>query len=946
MKRFIAFFLLGMTISIWADDRAVFQNAEQHFAAGEYNSARERYRDLIDEYPDSPLVGQAWLRTGQIQYSLRELDSAVLTLERVSVRYLSGTVQDSVHLWLGLAYYRLDSFGEAERELNLHLERRPDESGLSLLYRGLARYKLGNQSGAEEDLLAALESPVLATALAQLLSIYADSDRFGETVSLWETYGTRIPRGTDREVILRFVADAAYETDDMDLSVTVYEELTEYGLDNAQWAYFRLYSIGEAAGADVRAIYRRAEQRLAPEPERLAEFWYDLGRVSLESGRLEVAELYLRRLWDLRDEYTVPGQAVLYLADTLDRQGRRDEAIVLLGESLRYSSDREEERRAILGEFLLSAGREEEALEALEPALAVSGRLDSELMERIVYLSATAMVETGDLESALAVLERDQFSAASADHRELPLLRAWLLMANGRMERAVRAYREYLSLYDDDIEARRYLIRALLGAGETSAVLRESVAAIARDDDPYLRYYAGLAAFDLGRYEEAKTHLEAAREGGVDTPLLLYHLVWTYYRLGELTDALALTGEVNVDALAPELAFQVTYLKSDMLFRRSRYDEASVSLAGLLSGDLDRDKNTQIRRLLAQVYREAGRFDEALDQYREMILLTSDETETARIRRDYGNLLSTAGYTEQAVDELVSVNERFPGTTSGEAALIDAGEILFTYGNYTEARELFRRYRITYPEGSYLDQALYRAGAASVELGEPAAALLWWEPLIRTLPDSPWVPRTMLAVAHIYEVSGRLRRALENVEGLIARYPAAPEAEEAGLLRRRWRLELDGFSRREAELWAELDEAKLPEGSDRWFELILEVGRITIREQITLSSARTGIVDYLRQAMAFSSRTEAAEAGLLLGEYYLRQAEYRSSVETYLSVAELAGADDDQRAQSLFEVVQLAMTRLHDESVAASAANQLRRLYPDSIWTQRLQPVLEGGSNE
>ncbi len=946
MKRIVPIVLAVIAVTAWADDLSVFQDAERRFATGEYGLAGERYHDLIDEYPDSPLVGQSWLRIGQSQYSLGSLEQALLTFKRVAVRYLSDTVQDSVYLWLGLCEFRLERYGEAEEAFDTHLNGKPTDPALAALYRGLTREKRSDLFGAEADLRVALDSPLYPAAMAHLLSLYARQSRYTDSIDLWSTAGIRLP-GQDpyREAILRFVADAAFEAGVVNLAEELYNELTALGTDNAQWAFFRLYLITEERGGDARDVYRRAEQRLAAEPARLAEFWYDLGRSSYEAGRLQIAELYLRRLWDLRTGQSVPGQAILYLAYALDGQERSAEAAEIIEESLSFDFDVENERRVFLGELHLRNGDPLRARDALDPALQSSGIAAEPIYERLVYLSATARIESGKTADALSLVRTDRFNAASVESQQLARQRAWLFLATGDAERAVRAYREYLSVYPEDASARRELIRALLGAGEPAAAYREGNAALGGDPDAELRYYTGLAAFELARYPEARDLLTEARARGIRTALLDYHLMWTLYRSGMIAESLEVAQTMDRAALPSALTFQVTYLQSFMLFRGGRNADAATGLVALVSRELEAGQDMQVRRLLAKVYREEGAYEEALDQYREMLLLSTSDGESAEIWREYGRLLELAGYRDQAIEELLNLHIRFGDTAAGEGALMDAATVYFSEDRFQEARDLFRLYRSEYPGGLFLDEALYRAGFSSLELGEPAAALLWWEPLIRTRPESPWVPRTMLAVALIYEERGQLRRALETAEGLIARYPDAPETDEAGLLRRRWRLELDGFSRREAELWAELDETSPPAGSDRWFSLILELGRITIREQITLSSGRAGIVDYLRQARTFADRTEAAEAGILLGEYYQRQAEFRSAIEAYLSVAELPGANDDQRAQSLYQVVLISSSRQQDRETADLAAAQLKSLYPESIWSQRLSTPV-GGDHE
>ena len=175
----------------------------------------------------------------------------------------------------------------------------------------------------------------------------------------------------------------------------------------------------------------------------------------------------------------------------------------------------------------------------------------------------------------------------------------------------------------------------------------------------------------------------------------------------------------------------------------------------------------------------------------------------------------------------------------------------------------------------------------------------------------------------------------------MAAYPNSPRTAEADRRRRTLRLELDGLSAREAELWVALESADdAPEpGTGAWFDLVVELGRIAIREQITLTAQRSRIVDYLLRAGDYTG-AEAAEASVLLAEYYRRRGETRAAVERYVQAAATPGAPEELRAQSLFELAVLARDR-GDNATARDAVRELNSRYPESIWSDRAQSVLE-----
>ncbi|MCG8479059.1 MAG: tetratricopeptide repeat protein, partial [Spirochaetales bacterium] len=335
----------------------------------------------------------------------------------------------------------------------------------------------------------------------------------------------------------------------------------------------------------------------------------------------------------------------------------------------------------------------------------------------------------------------------------------------------------------------------------------------------------------------------------------------------------------------------------------------------------------------------------ALVQYRILADNAADDRQRSEFLSLLAATLAALGRVEEAILEYDGLADRLPRTEAGRRALLEAGEILVSAERYREARERFRAYQSRYPRGEEIDRALYWAGATSYELGEPGRALLWWEPLVNEFPRSDFTPETLFLAAGIYVDRGQRRQALELYDRLTAAYPDSRRAREAERLRRTIRLELDGLSAREAELWVQLQpgsERGPVQGGELWFELVLELGRIAIREQITLTAQRTRIIDYLLDAARFDG-PEAAEATLLLAEYYRRRGETRSAIERYIEAAAKSGASDELRARSLFELAVLAREE-GDSTTAERALGELRERYGESIWADRAQRIMESAS--
>ncbi len=691
----------------------------------------------------------------------------------------------------------------------------------------------------------------------------------------------------------------------------------------------------------MQRIYREAEQRLAPEPERLADFWFSLGSDALQRGRYELAELYLSRLWDVRRDRMIDGTAALYLARAINSQERSGEALSLLRDSLQDDSVSEAattERRALAARLHLQSNEFEAAAEILEAGDVV------EATSGTLYSWAFARYRTGHQEEVLERLTANRTQPLLSERPPLMRLRGRLYLEAGDSTEAVRSYRVYLAERPEDAVARLELVRALVAATQFPAVEQE----ISRLEDSELpagreqevQYLRGIAAFHREDYETAVAALESVDDAGYE-PVRSYHLAWSRYRLGDTGAAQERIASV-VDDLSPDLQADGRYLYAWTLYRGGARSEARSQLLRILGESLSRAEEIRTRQLLATLHIEDGNFGDALSQYR--VLADSAEGTAERVRYEQliATTLASAGRTQEAVTRYDEIADQFPETSAGRVALLEAGELLYGMGSLRQARERFREYQSRFPEGQDLDRALYWAGLTSYELDEPGRSLLWWEPLIDRFPRSSYTPEVLFLTAQIYTERDQRRRALELYDRLVAAYPDSSEAADAQRLRRTIRLELDGLSGREADLWVELepgDGAGPEPGSERWFDLVLELGRIAIREQISLTRERSRIVDKLLEAAEFEG-PDAAEASVLLAEYYRRRGETNAALDRYVEAAGTDGAPDELRAQSLYELAVLARDA-GDSRTAQEALEELSARYDGSIWADRAERMME-----
>lgn len=935
---------------VQATDRDLFEEGNRRFTAGNYTLAIERYERLLDDYPASRYRGDAQLRIAQSAFYLGDYADALERLRRIAVRARAGDLAPTVQLWIGLTSYQLDNMTDADTALSRHIDTAPTPQGRAWLYRGLARVRLGRIDAAREDLTTALrqtEAREQAYAAAVLMELAYDADDFATVLQVYESLPVVAPSEPYAEQRLRYAADAARESGRVEEAIRRYRLLADYSIASAQWAYRQLYAIfrDRQDRATMAEVYRDAEQRLAAEPQRLAEFWFALGTDALERERYELAELYLSRLWDVRSQRTIDGTAALYLARAMEAQDRPGEAIGLLTESLVDAAVTDAvrpERVASAARLLVQQGAFARAAGLLEEYAVVTHTAGT------LYTWAYARYREGVVDGPLERLRAGETQPLVREFPPLMRLRGRLLLEAGEPAEAVRSYRQYLTERPEDGVARTELIRGLVAAEQYGAADQEiarfredpAYAELSEDRRGELRYLGAVAAFNRQNYRAAAAGFEAVTDPTFE-PVRSYYLAWSLYRTGS-TAAARRTIVPVVDRLPDELIADGRYLLAWTLYRAGETERAADQLLQILGLPVDSADTRRARQLLATVYLEEARFDAALAQYEALAGDATDRRREAQYRQLAASTLVAAGRSDAAIAAYDAIADRYRETAVGQRALLEAGELLIDAGSDRLARERFREYNSRYPDGPDIDAALYWAGHTSYRLDEAGRALLWWEPLINEYPRSSYTPDALFLTAEIYAGRGQRRQALELYDRLAAAYPEHNRAREAERRRRTIRLELDGLSSREADLWVRLEPgggAGPEPGSGEWFDLVLALGRIAIREQITLTRERARIVDKLIDATRFDG-TPAAEASILLAEYYRRRGETNAALDQYVDAAATDGASDEIRAQSLYELAVLARES-GEQSVAEQARAELRERYGETIWADRAESLRE-----
>jgi TolA-binding protein len=951
----VVLFFLSLPISLFAYETPsdLFREAENRYFSRQYVIALGNYRELVEQFPLSPLVPDARYRIAVCLFRLERYQEAYGEFTAVEKRHRTTRYIEYVSFWKGTTAYYLGSYEEARKQLDSFLKKSsdPEFSRNALLYKALADLALDYYDDAALSMKSLVSERGIAGLNPYEAVIYSytllKTGAYEEVIALEKQIDTEQIPEQYRERFLLYRAEAYWGTGNNDEAGRIYWELvSELAMvsdETASVAYRRLYTIAQNEGdfPSMEDTIQKAEERLRGSGTLLEDLWMRIGIESYKRNELQLAEHFFKKVWNKGNYITMSPTIPLYLSDIYTKRGDTARARAVLDEYLSYSSKEPENVTLRLGNLLILEERYEEAASLLKPLAEAEGG------EQARYLYAFCLYKLDQYDKALDELGKEEKGKVDRDALRL---KATILIKLKRYSPAYDTLRQYVDRYPDDVGARLVIIKALFSQKRFSEVVSATNELLSSEPDlensePYTylqaNYLMGLSQISLKLYDDAIATLAVVTPSmlsrtGLDSllPYREFYNGWAHYRTGKLAQAAAMFDDFTSRYPDHELYERALYDGGWCYYSLGEYRKAE----SLFSKLIKRGSSYLAQKaalLKGRALKNLNRSRDAKDSFESLYSTLPNSSYADDALFEHATMLAEEGMVPESASLYDTLVSRYPASELASESLYRKGELYFSHDLYPEARSSFAEYRTNYPKGKLIDASLYWEGMCAYKLEEPRAAVLLWEIIIDTETDSTFIPDALKFSAEVYASVGEYKKALSYYERLTDQYPAYAKAVKADLRLEEIRYLLFGLEKKEAELLALISKYRGIE-TEKGRDAMIDLSRIYIEENKKLERA----FQMLSQVVLQKDPATEAEAQFLLGEYYYKKSDYVRAGEEFFNASMKKQDDRDFIAYAVFRSAQM-MKLAGKKKDAEQLVERLEKFFPQSEWASEGRRLLE-----
>jgi TolA-binding protein len=959
-KRMILILALAVTAApafgADTDEQERFAEGESFYYAKNYALALESYTAFTAAYPISELLPDVQYRRALCLLRLQRYDESLDLFEKILKRYRATRYLDLIPFWQGMARFYKAEYSKALDRLAAFLAK-PQDPALTAqarYYQAVCQTETADYAAAQATVFQFLvEHPkheLADHAFLLLTFIHFKRNNPDAIIALnADPRAAALPEPL-KDKFLMYYAGALLSRERPEEAKTIYNKLlSSSGPEIQAVALAKLFSLAQQSRELERMeeLVRRAEQSLADNPTVLVDLWTNIGIAGYAAGRLESAEYYFTRAWNMRDKVAVPEAVPLYLSEVFSKRGNNESALSVLEE---YLAGRERQAEGVLfrlGHLADKNGDYARAVSYLEDFLKFYPK--SLRLPEAQYLLAYACYRTGALDRGLEISQlADSWPAGQELYAGMIRLRAKLLLKKGEAAQAAAALNAYLSGHPDDLEARRDLVAVLFMQKKYKDVIAGVKGLAIRKSDPELyvtlKYYEGLAYISLKEYALALrafaefTGEYIERRGTKEIyPSVVFYRGWAFYRLGKPADAAPLFKLFTEQYPRHPLYSRALYLAGWCLYTLGNFKEAVGFFETLSRQSGDKETVLKGAFFMAKSLVALNRTGEALKLFSAIFELSPSSPFAPNALFEYARINAEQGRPDAAGAAWERLARTYPKHDLAEDALYNRAERFYQAKDYRRAVEAFSLYRDRFPKGGQVDASFYWGGVAAFEAGDRSGALRQWERVIQDFRDSSFRSEALKKAAETYRLTGANDKALAAWQELAGRYPKEARIAGAEDRIRELRYLVMGYTGEEARLTAAVER----EGGKN-----SRTGRLAMLDLAAYylddgAKAEAGLSLILTVNAIKTDKVTRARAQYLLGDYYALKKDYTKAGNEYLQAALIDTSNREQMARAVYQSARM-MKLSGDAASTRELVGRLTKNFPDSRWTAEGKKLLEG----
>jgi len=669
------------------------------------------FKQLLNDFPDSPLVPDALYRLGEDYQKLGRPKEAVSYYQRVVTNYTD--CEFAPHALAAIAQLQLtqNNFVQASETFLSVAERFPHHplAADAKLQAGHALFAAKDYSGA--------------------VALYAK---------------TAADNTNPHAATARYFEGVACQLDGKDKhAIAAFNQLVESHPDNPlrARAYIRLAALDYEAGrlADAVAAYEQAARLSGDDRGLFLSAKYGAAWATHEQKPTEETLVALASLIVENPQTDMAAHSSLPAAQLALSEGQFATALQLAQVLLKHHPDHPDTAQA-----LVVCGQAQRHLDRAQEAEATFSKIiadypDTEAASEALVGLVSVQIGTGRLDAATKVIS--QIEADGRYRAAWPQLYYTLAEAHYEQGDWQDAADMYVQAYEANIKS-EWAGPSLLGAGDARMAANnyESAAGAYQHflkefpqaaQCAQTRVQLGIALARAGKYEDAAAQFEkalAADPQAEFAPQVLFELADTYAHTNKPLAAETYL-KIADDHPGHELADDGLFWAAEL-----RYDQANFSVA-------------------------ADLYERLLDDYQD-----SELADEAHYKLAWTLLKSDRS--QHALDHFTKAAETSDEPQVAFDARLQAGYILMQQEEYERAAAMLEPGAES-PASEQLPALLHLLGQAYLGNSQPENAVPVLLRALEEFPQSPYTPRTRLALARAYKHLGHFDQAAEMLLGLV-----------------------------------------------------------------------------------------------------------------------------------------------------------------------------------